>query len=58
MSEHDIDERQEPLPTRHEQYIIDVRAHRIGNIMAAMGTIVAHSLALEQDEQFHPTHPN
>jgi hypothetical protein len=47
------DERGEPM-TQHEQYIIEVRAQRIGNIMAYMGTIIARGLVLEQDEQFNP----
>ena len=46
------DERSEPRPTRHEAYMIDVRTARIGNLIAAMGTIVAHSMRLEQDEQY------
>lgn len=52
MNQPDTDERAAPRPTSAEQYIIDVRAQRIGNIMAYMGTIIARGLVLEQDAQY------
>jgi hypothetical protein len=52
MSHTDTDERAEHRPTATEQYIIEVRAQRIGNIMAYMGTIIARGLVLEQDAQY------